>query len=253
VVLTLNFVVTINTYKGEKMPTPHISAQIGDIAKTVLMPGDPKRSEWIAKTFLKDARLVNDVRGNLAFTGITESGKEVTVMSSGMGMPSIGIYSHELFSHYGVETIIRVGTCGSYLENIRVRDLLIAEEAITDSSWAKTHGLPEGYIAKATEELVEIAKEEAEGKAFVGQMISSDTFYDFDENSWKEYQAQGVMGVEMEAYALYCNAIHFNKKALAICTVSDSFVYKDEISAEERMNSLTNMVNLAFRIVERLG
>lgn len=235
------------------MPTPHISAQIGEIAKIVLMPGDPKRSEWIAKTFLKDARLVNDVRGNLAFTGITASGKEVTVMSSGMGMPSIGIYSHELFSHYGVETIIRVGTCGSYLENIRVRDLLVAEEAITDSNWAKTHGLPEGYIAKATEELVEIAKEEAEGKALVGQMISSDTFYDFDENSWKEYQAQGVMGVEMEAYALYCNAIHFNKKALAICTVSDSFVYKDEISAEERMNSLTNMVNLAFRIVERLG
>ncbi len=234
------------------MPTPHINAQTGDIAKVVLMPGDPKRSEWIAKHFLNNARLVNDIRGNLAFTGTTSNGVEVTVMSSGMGMPSIGIYSHELYSHYGVEAIIRVGTCGSYLESIHLRDLLIADEAITDSSWAKMHGLPENYVAKATKELVDIAKEEAEGKALIGQMISSDTFYDFDENIWKEYQARGVMGVEMEAYALYCNAMHFGKKALAICTVSDSFVYKDEISAEERMSSLTDMVKLAIRIAERI-
>lgn len=235
------------------MPTPHINAQNGDIAKVVLMPGDPKRSEWIAKNFLVSPRLVNDIRGNLAFTGRTANGVEITVMSSGMGMPSIGIYSHELYSHYGVEAIIRVGTCGSYLDSIHLRDLLIAKEAITDSSWAKMHGLPEGYVARATQELVEIAKEESDGEALIGQMISSDTFYDYDENIWKEYQAQGVMGVEMEAYALYCNAMQFKKKALAICTVSDSFVYKDEISAEERMSSLTNMVKLAIKIAERVS
>ena len=235
------------------MPTPHINAQIGDIAKVVLMPGDPKRSEWIAKNFLTNPRLVNDIRGNLAYTGTTDNGIELTVMSSGMGMPSIGIYSHELYTHYGVETIIRVGTCGSYLDSIRIRDLLVAEEAITDSSWAKMHGLPEDYVAKASEELVKITKDESNGEALIGQMISSDTFYDYDENIWKEYQAKGVMGVEMEAYALYCNAMQFKKKAIAICTVSDSFVYKDEISAEERMSSLTKMVKLAIKVAERVS
>lgn len=236
------------------MPTPHINAQQGDFAKIVLMPGDPRRSEWIAKNFLNDARLVNDIRGNLGYTGKTPNGLEISVMSSGMGMPSIGIYSHELYSHYGVETIIRVGTCGSYKEGVHVRDMLIAEEAITDSSWAKMHGLPEDYVAKATKELVDIAKEESEETTtHVGQMISSDSFYDYDVNIWKEYQSQGVMGVEMEAYALYCNAMHFGKKALAICTVSDSFVYNEEIGAEERMNMLTNMVNLAIKIAERMS
>lgn len=236
------------------MPTPHINAQNGDFAKIVLMPGDPRRSEWIAKNFLNDARLVNDIRGNLAYTGTTQNGLEISVMSSGMGMPSIGIYSHELYSHYGVEAIIRVGTCGSYKEGVHVRDILIADEAITDSSWAKTHGFPEDYVAKATKELVDIAKEESdEATTYVGQMISSDSFYNYKTNIWKEYQAQGVMGVEMEAYALYCNAAHFHKKALAICTVSDSFVYNEEIGAEERMNMLTNMVNLAIKVAERMS
>ena len=235
------------------MPTPHINAQQGDFAKIVLMPGDPRRSEWIAKNFLNDARLVNDIRGNLGYTGTTPNGLEISVMSSGMGMPSIGIYSHELYSHYGVEAIIRVGTCGSYKEGVHVRDLLIAEEAITDSSWAIMHGLPEGYVAKASKELVDIAKEESEETTYVGQMISSDSFYNYESDIWKKYQAQGVMGVEMEAYALYCNAAQFNKKALTICTVSDSFVYNEEIGAEERMNMLTNMVNLAIKIAERMS
>lgn len=237
------------------MPTPHIEAQKGDFAKVVLMPGDPKRAEWIANTFLKDAKLVNSVRGMLAYTGKAPDGSLVSVMASGMGMPSIGIYSHELFTTYGVEAIIRIGTCGGYQSNIKLRDLIIAEGSCTDSNWLGQHSLYGGtFSAIADFDLLSSAVEaaKANGCAYhVGNIYSSDVFYDYRPDAWKKWANLGVLGVEMESYALYCNAAELNKKALTICTVSDSFVANDKMTVEERQQGLVNMVMVALVTAEK--
>ena len=209
------------------MATPHIKANKGDFAKVVLMPGDPLRAKWIAETFLKDIVLVNEVRGILAYTGYTKNAKKISVMASGMGQPSIAIYSHELFAEYGVEAIIRVGTCGAYQPNIDLRDVLICMSASTDSNLSNALGLVGSYSASADFELVQTAYEVAKrrnAKFHVDNILSSDVFYNFDREGWKKWANLGIMGVEMESYALFVNAALLHKKALCLLTVSDSFV-----------------------------
>ena len=232
------------------IPTPHITAKKGDFAKTVLMPGDPLRAKFIAENFLEDAVLVNEVRGINGYTGYYK-GKRVSVMASGMGQPSIGIYSYELFNFYDVDNIIRVGSCGSFDKDLHVRDIIIAMGACTNGNYAAQYKLPGTFCPIADFDLVKKAVELCEQKGVnykVGNILSSDMFYD-DSNSGMEWAKMGVLGVEMESAALYCNAARAGKKALCICTVSDSFVYPQEnTTAEERQNSFTKMMEIAFEI-----
>ena len=236
------------------MATPHINAKDGDFAKVVLMPGDPIRAKWIAETYLHDCKQVTDVRGILGFTGYTKNGKRISVMASGMGMPSIGIYSHELFTGYGVEVIIRVGTCGTYQPHINLKDVLICVTSSTDSNWMSQYKLNGTYSAGADFELVMKAVEEAK-KANVpfhgGNIFAADVFYDVDPELWKRWAALGVMGVEMESYALYVNAARLNKKALCLLTVTDSFINRDQkLTSEERAFGLGRMIELAIATAE---
>lgn len=230
------------------IPTPHITAKLGDFAKTVLMPGDPLRSEFIAKTYLENPVLVNDVRGVHGYTG-TYKGKRVSVMASGMGQPSIGIYSYELYHFYDVETIIRVGSCGGFSPDLHARDIVIAMGACTNGNYAAQYNLPGTFCPIADFDLVKRAAELCEKAGVnyrVGNILSSDMFYD-DANSGMQWAKMGVLGVEMESAALYCNAARAGKKALCICTVSDSFVYPEEnTTAEERQSSFTTMMEIAL-------
>ncbi|MCH5164029.1 MAG: purine-nucleoside phosphorylase [Clostridiales bacterium] len=232
------------------VPTPHISARIGDFAQTVIMPGDPQRAEFIAKTYLKDAVLVNNVRGINGYTGYY-NGKRVSVMASGMGQPSIGIYSYELFNFYNVENIIRVGTCGSIDKDLHARDIIIAMGACTNGNYASQYRLPGTFSPIADFELTKKAVDECIKRGLkykVGNILSSDTFYD-DSASALEWAKMNVLGVEMESAALYCNAARAGKKALCICTVSDSFIYPEEnTSAEERRSAFTKMMEVALEI-----
>ncbi len=234
------------------MATPHISAEKGAFAKTVLMPGDPKRAAFIAKNFLENPVLVNDVRGVQGYTGYYK-GKKVSVMASGMGQPAIGIYSYELFKFYDVSSIIRVGSCGSFHPDLHARDIVIAQGACTDGNFAHQYRLPGTFAPIADFGLVKAAVEECEKAGVnykVGNIFSSDVFYD-DANSGMEWAKMGVLGVEMESAALYCNAARLGKKALCICTVSDSFIYPEEnTTAEERQNSFTKMMEIALNIAE---
>ena len=231
-------------------PTPHITAKPGDFAKTVLMPGDPLRSEFIAKTYLENAVLVNDVRGVHGYTG-TYRGKCVSVMASGMGQPSIGIYSYELYHFYDVENIIRVGSCGSFSPDLHARDIIIAMGACTNGNYAAQYNLPGTFCPIADFDLVKRAAalcDEAGVNYRVGNILSSDMFYD-DANSGMQWAKMGVLGVEMESAALYCNAARAGKKALCICTVSDSFVYPEEnTTAQERQSSFTRMMEIALQL-----
>jgi purine-nucleoside phosphorylase len=221
------------------------------------MPGDPKRAEWIAKTFLKDAKLVNSIRGALAYTGKAPDGSLVSVMASGMGMPSIGIYSHELYTSYGVEAIIRIGTCGSYQKDVKLRDIVIAQGACTDSNWMGEHSLYGGTFSAISDySLLEAAVTAAKAGGFnyhVGNIFSSDVFYDYRPDAWKKWANLSVLGVEMEAYALYAVAAELGKKALAVCTVSDSFVEEGKMSPEERQEGLKNMVMVALVAAEKFS
>lgn len=232
------------------IPTPHITAAAGDFAETVLMPGDPLRAKFIAETFLTDARLVNPVRGVNGYTGFWQ-GKRVSVMASGMGQPSIGIYSYELFAFYGVENIIRVGSCGSYDPDLHVRDLVIAMGACTNGNYAMQYRLPGTFCPIASFDLVRRAADVCDARGLrykVGNILSSDTFYD-DADSGMDWAKMGVLGVEMESAALYCNAARLHKNALCICTVSDSFVHPEEnTTAEERQSSFTDMMEVALEI-----
>ena len=231
------------------IPTPHINAKAGDFAPTVLMPGDPLRSKFIAETFFENPVLVNNIRGVQGYTG-TYQGKRVSVMASGMGMPAIGIYSYELFAFYGVETIIRVGSCGSFDKDLHVRDIILAQAACTDSNFASQYRLPGSFSPIADFDLLRRAADACERKGVnykVGNMFSSDKFYD-DADSGMEWAKMGVLGVEMESAALYCNAARLGKKALTICTVSDSFVNPEVTTAEERQNSFTDMMEIALEI-----
>ena len=241
-------------------PTPHIHAKPGDFGKTVLMPGDPLRSKFIAENFLENAVLVNNVRGIHGYTG-TYRGVKVSVMASGMGMPSIGIYSWELFTIFGVENIMRIGSTGAMPENINLRDIVIGPGACTDSSWAGQYHLPGTFAPIADyhmlETCVETAKE-LELPYHVGNILSSDRFYGDDGDmtgGWignKAWQKMGVMAVEMEAAALYMNAARAGKHALAICTVSDHLLRNENCTAEERQNGFTNMMKLALETAVKL-
>ena len=232
------------------VPTPHITAKEGDFAKTVLMPGDPLRAKYIAENYLEDAVLVNNVRGVQGYTGYYK-GKRVSVMASGMGQPSIGIYSYELYHFYGVENIIRVGSCGAFDADLHVRDIVIAMGACTNGYYASQYKLPGTFSPIADFSLLRRAVEICEEKNVrykVGNIFSSDTFYN-DTSDGMEWAKMGVLGVEMESAALYCNAARAGKKALCICTVSDSFVYPEEnASAIERQNSFTTMMEIALEL-----
>ena len=234
--------------------TPHINASSSDFAKTVLMPGDPYRSKLIAENFLTDAKLVNDVRGVKGYTG-SYKGIPVSVMASGMGMPSIGIYSYELYNFFDVENIIRVGSAGSYKEEVKVRDIVIAQGACFDSSFDKQFELSGSFSPIADYSLLEncvaVAKEK-KVKYHVGNILSTDAFYgdlkdlpDYKKpvNMWSKI---GVLAVEMEAAALYMNAARAGKKALAVCTISDSLVTGESLDALSRQNSFTEMIEIAL-------
>lgn len=231
------------------IPTPHIEAKAGDFAKTVLMPGDPLRAKFIAETFLTDAKLINNVRGVQGYTG-TYKGKQVSVMASGMGMPSIGIYSYELFNFYDVENIIRVGTAGVIRPDLKVRDIVIGQGACTNSSYSRQFDLPGDFAPIASFELLQKAVKAAEDmgiKPVVGNLYSSDTFYD-DSMGLSKWQKMGVLAVEMEAAALYMNAARAGKNALAICTISDNPFTGEATTSEERQLNFTKMMEIALEI-----
>jgi purine-nucleoside phosphorylase len=233
------------------MGTPHIKAEVGDFAPTVLMPGDPLRAKYIADNFLSDVKQINAVRNVLGFTGMYK-GKRVSVMASGMGQPSIGIYSHELFTHFGVERIIRVGTCGSYRHDINLFDILICNGACTDSNWAGQFDLKGGTFSAISDfELTKAAYDAIQKRnlpVHVGNILSSDVFYDVDPNSWKKWAALGCMGVEMESYALYATAARLGKKALCLLTVTDHFLKAEKASAQQREQGLRQMLEVALDI-----
>lgn len=232
------------------IPTPHVEAKAGDFARTVLMPGDPLRAKFVAETFLENARLVNNVRGIHGYTG-TYEGKEVSVMASGMGMPSIGIYSYELFHAYNVEQIIRIGTAGGLVEEAKVRDVVFGMGACTNSNYVNQYQLPGHYAPICSYELLREAVAVADGMKdvcyHVGNLISSDTFYD-DHNSGTVWSKMGVLAVEMEAAALYMNAARAGKKALAICTISDNLATGESTSSQERQTSFQAMMKIALEI-----
>lgn len=234
------------------MSTPHISSEKGDFAKTVLMPGDPLRAEFIAKNYLTGAVFVNNVRGVNGFTGYYK-GKKVSVMASGMGQPSIGIYSYELFNFYDVENIIRVGSCGSFDKDLHIHDIVLAMGACTNGNYAAQYRLPGTFCPIADFSLLSAAAEECKRRGVnykIGNILSSDMFYD-DSDSGMDWAKMGVLGVEMESAALYMNAARAGKKALCICTVSDSFVYPEEITTPvERQNSFTAMMEIALEIAK---
>ena len=233
------------------VPTPHITASADQIAKTVLMPGDTLRSEFIAKNYLENPVLVNDVRGVHGYTG-TYKGRPVTVMASGMGQPSIGIYSYELFNFYDVDAIIRVGSCGAFHSDLHVRDIVIAMGACTNSFYASQFGMPGTFAPIADFDLVRRAADLCEKRGVnykVGNIFSSDTFYNAAGTDM-EWAKMGVLGVEMESAALYCNAAWAKKKALCICTVSDNFLNPEEnATVEERQNSFTDMMEIALGLI----
>ena len=231
------------------IPTPHINAPKDGFAKTVLIPGDPKRAKYIAETYLKNAVLVNDVRGIQGYTG-EYKGKKVSVMASGMGIPSIGIYSYELYHAYDVDNIIRVGTAGALLKDIKVRDIIIATGACTDSNYAFNFGLNGTISAVPSFELLKKADEAVQqlklgDKVRFGQLLSTDVFYK-DKPDTLDWAKMGVIGVEMESYALFLNAARAGKRALSICAISDNIVSKQELSAEERAQTLNDMLILAL-------
>ena len=232
------------------MATPHNNAQEGAFAKTVLMPGDPLRAKFIAENFLEDAVQVNTVRNMFGYTG-TYKGHKVSVMGSGMGMPSIGIYCHELFAFYGVERIIRVGTCGAYAPECKVFDVILAQGSCTNSNWASQFNLSGTFSAIADFDMLRSAYEIATANhmnVHVGNVLASDIFYNDQPEVWKKWAKLGCLGVEMESYALYTTAAALHKKALTILTVSDSFITHEETTAEQRQTSFKDMMKIALEV-----
>ena len=235
------------------MSTPHIAAEMGDFAKTVLMPGDPLRAQFIAETFLQDVRQVTSVRGMLGFTG-TYEGRPISVMGSGMGMPSIGIYSYELYKFYGVENIVRIGSAGSYTDKARLFDVVLAAGAVSESSYARTQSGFEGHITFPSRELNEKLRASAArlGIPLIeGNIHSSDVFYrqpsDAKPTYWEKLRdEQGCVCVEMESFALFANAQVLGKQAACLLTISDSFVSPEITTAEQRQKSFTDMMKVAL-------
>ncbi len=233
-----------------KLPTPHNEAKMGDIAKTVLMPGDPLRAKFIAETYLDEVICFNNVRNMLGFTG-TYKGKKVSVMGGGMGMPSIGIYSYELFNYYDVDSIIRIGSAGGFSDQLKTRDIVIGMGASTNSNFAAQYKLPGTYAPIADFELLRKAVEAAERmniKTVVGNILSSDTFYDDNPEASSLWKKMNVLAVEMEAAALYMNAARAGKKALCILTISDHIFTGEALSAEDRQLTFRDMMEIALEI-----
>ena len=233
-----------------KTPTPHIGAQFGEIAETVIMAGDPLRAKFMAEKFLDNPVQFNNIRGMLGFTG-THDGKRVSVMGHGMGMPSLGIYTYELYNFYGVKTIIRVGSAGSINNDLNVGDLAIAMGACTNSNYVSQYELPGTYAPICDFSLLRGAVEECERRGYkykVGNVLSSDTFY--TENAHNDrWINMGVLAVEMEVAALYMNAARSGNRALAICTISDHILKGDSATAEERQTTFTHMMDVAFSLI----
>ena len=237
------------------MSTPHNSAALGDFAKTVLMPGDPLRAKFIAENFLENARLVNNVRGINGYTG-TYQGVPVSVMASGMGIPSIGIYSYELYTRYGVENIMRIGSAGAMSEDVHVRDIVIGMGACTNSNFGDQYKLSGTFAPIASYTMMRTAIESAEAvgaRYHVGNILSSDTFYSDDENANAGWMKMGVLAVEMEAAGLYMTAARLKKNALAICTISDSLITGEALPPLERQNTFTQMMEIALRTAVKLN
>ena len=236
------------------MPTPHNSAVKGDFAKTVLMPGDPLRAKFIAETFLDEPKLVNNVRGVQGYTG-TYKGVPVSVMASGMGMPSIGIYSYELFTQYDVDNIIRVGSAGALQKELKLGSIVAGMGACTNSSYAAQYGLGGTFAPIADFALLSAAVQSAKELGLempVGNLSSSDTFYDASASSLK-WAEMGVLAIEMEAAALYYNAAYTKKRGLSICSVSDNIVTGEELSPEQRQTGFINMMKLALETAVKMA
>ena len=233
------------------IPTPHIGAREGEIADKVIMAGDPLRAKFMAETFLTNPVQYNAVRGMLGYTG-EYKGKRVSVQGHGMGIPSIGIYTYELFNFYGVKRIIRTGSAGAYHPDLQLGDVVLGMGACTDSNYADQYNLPGVYAPIADFGLLSAAAAKAEAMGInykVGNILSSDVFYGDDAERWHQWQKMGVLAVEMEAAALYMNAARSGNEALCICTISDSLVHGTACSAEQRQTSFTNMMEIAFDII----
>lgn len=230
------------------VPTPHIAAKAGEIAKTVLMPGDPLRSKFIAETFLENPVLVNNVRGVQGYTG-TWKGVPVTVMASGMGIPSIGIYSWELFNFYDVDNIIRVGSAGALADDLQLMDVVAGAGACTDSNFAHQFGLNGTFAPIADFTLLSNAAEAARDNGVelhVGNVLSSDNFYNDGSDGPDQWKKMGVLAVEMEAAGLYMNAARAGKRALGLFTISDHIYRAEELTSEQRQNSFVQMITIAL-------
>jgi purine-nucleoside phosphorylase len=232
------------------VPTPHNGALPGEIAQTVLMPGDPLRAKFIADNYLTDVHCFNTVRNMLGFTG-NYKGKRVSVMGGGMGMPSVGIYTYELFNFYNVDNIIRIGSAGGIADNVHVRDVVVGMGACTDSNYAAQYCLPGTFAPIASYDLLSKAVKAAEElnvKTVVGNVLSSDVFYGDNENALKSWKKMGVLAVEMEAAALYMNAARAGKNALCLLTISDCPFTGEELSAEERQTGFKQMMEVALAL-----
>lgn len=232
------------------MPTPHNTAIQGQIAETVLLPGDPLRAKFIAENFLSDVEQFNAVRNMFGYTG-TYNGKKVSVMGTGMGCPSIGIYSYELIHMYGVKNLIRIGSCGSYDPKLELFDIVLAMGASTDSNYASQYNLPGTYSATASWDLLSRAKSVADENnipATVGNIVTSDIFYHDQPESWKLWAKMGCVAAEMETYALYCNASRAGVNALTILTVSDSIAREAETTPEQREKGFKDMMKIALEL-----
>lgn len=233
------------------MATPHNSAKKGDIAETILLPGDPLRAKFIAETYLENPVKFNEIRNMLGYTG-TYKGKKVSVMGTGMGIPSMGIYSYELIHFYDVKNLIRIGSCGAFKEDLDLYDIIFAMGACTNSNYAHQFDLPGTFSAIASWDLLHKAKQVADEKNIdvkIGNVLSGDVFYTPDTDSYKKWANMNVLAAEMETYALYCNAANAGVNALTILTVSDSIVLEKETTAEERQKSFTKMMEIALELV----
>lgn len=233
-----------------KTPTPHIAARKEQVAETVLMPGDPLRAKFIAETFLESYECVNSVRNMLGYTG-EYKGKRLSVFGGGMGMPSVGIYSYELFNFYNVKNIIRIGTAGTISDRVNLRDVVVGIGASTDSAYAHQYNLPGTYSAICDFDLARAAVEAGEKMGIstvTGNILSSDVFYDDDATAFDRWRKMGVLAVEMEAAALYMNAARAGKKALCLLTISDDIYGKKSLSVEDRQMGFTDMMKIALEI-----
>lgn len=241
-------------YIGNCTPTPHNAAVIGDIAETVIMPGDPLRAKFIAESFLENAVQYNQIRGMNGYTG-TYKGKRVSVQGHGMGIPSVGIYTYELYNFYGVNRIIRIGSSGAIRLGIELGDIVVAMGACTDSAYASQYNLPGTFAPIASFSLLERCVKTAKDKNLhlhVGNVLSSDMFYSDNQKAWQMWADMGVLSIEMESMGLYCNAAKAGKEALCITTVSDQILTGEKASAEQRQSGFSSMIELALDMILHL-